>query len=109
MEVILSTTLPFLGGWQILDLDRGSLHSTAAGLMSILIARTNNITGIVQPVMMPLSRRCHADVVVVHAETVVVVLYEFFDLLWNMVCCQSFCHQFVRNGSLGVSQVKLND
>ena len=38
-----------IGGCRVLDLDSGPLHSTSRD------------TEIVQPVIMPFSRRCHSD------------------------------------------------
>lgn len=46
------------------ELDSGPLHSTSAALTSMFIARANSATDMVQPVIMPFSRQCHADVVV---------------------------------------------
>ena len=44
------------------DRDKGPLHSTSADFTSMFMARANRDTEIVQPVMMPFSRRCQSDV-----------------------------------------------
>lgn len=45
-----------IGGWRVLDLDRGLLHSTSADLTSMIMAKANRVTDMVQPVIMPFSR-----------------------------------------------------
>ncbi len=53
-----------MGGCRVPDLDMGPLHSTSADLTIMFMARTKSDTEIVQPVMMPFSSRCQADVTV---------------------------------------------
>ena len=50
-----------IGSWRMPDLDRGPLHSTSTALTSIV--KANSVIDMVQPVMMPFSRCCHADVI----------------------------------------------
>lgn len=94
------------------DLDRRPLHFTLAALTSKFIARANSTTDIVQPVTMPFSRRCHTDCCVTgesQTKTAVIVLYQFFDLLWDVVSCQSRCYHLMRDGSIGIGKVKQNE
>lgn len=44
------------------DLDKGPLHSTSADFTIMFMAREKSGTEIVQPVMIPFSRHCQADV-----------------------------------------------
>ncbi len=59
-----SSIKAFMGGCQVPDRDTGPLHSTSADLTIMLKARVKSGTEIVQPVMMPFSSRCQADVAV---------------------------------------------
>ncbi|XP_029985493.1 glutamyl aminopeptidase [Sphaeramia orbicularis] len=51
-----------MGGCRVPDLDKGPLHSTSADFTIMFIAREKSGTEIVQPVIIPFSRRCQADV-----------------------------------------------
>lgn len=50
------STKALIGGWRLLDLDRGLLHSTSADLTSMIMAKANRVTDMMQPVIMPFSR-----------------------------------------------------
>ncbi len=59
-----SSIKALMGGCRVPDLDMGPLHFTSADLTIMFMARAKSGTEIVQPVMMPFSSRCQADVAV---------------------------------------------
>lgn len=51
-----------MGGCPTLNLVRGPPHSISVDLTSMFMARVNNSTKMVHPVVIHLSSQCHADV-----------------------------------------------
>lgn len=67
--------------------DTGPLHSTSADLMTMFMASDKSDTKIVQPVIMPFSRQCQADVNCpeqTQAAVVVVIHDEFANQLYTV-------------------------
>ena len=88
------------------NLDKGPLHSTSADFRSIFMASANRDTEIVQPVMMPFSRRWQSDEVPEDTlRLVVVVVEEIADLLWDVVSAQGQ-FQLVWNRSISIAAVQ---
>ncbi|KAJ3614714.1 hypothetical protein NHX12_018285 [Muraenolepis orangiensis] len=52
-----------MGGCRCPEFVRGPLHSGSADLVSMFMARENNVTEIVHPVMIPISTLCQLDVI----------------------------------------------
>ena len=61
--IVISSIYARIGGCHRPALVVGSLHSTSAAFVNIFIAKAKRVVEMLQPVIIPFSNLCHADLV----------------------------------------------